>query len=233
MIEFGHATHTGLARAHNEDTYWADADLGLFVVAGGIGGPGRGELASTLACRAVVSAVQRGQDLAAAITAADQRLGACARERAGKGPLGATLAILQVGSAQYTAASVGDAQLFGWSAGRMWHIDNAAPEPAPPAPHPVRRAPPVVVAPPHRSTQALGITPHDELRARPASGTLERGTQFLVCSDGIADELDRGQIAAILARTELAAQECVDHLVLAALDAGGHDNLTALLVRIA
>ena len=35
-IEFGHGTHTGLRRDHNEDTYHADADLGLWLVADGM-----------------------------------------------------------------------------------------------------------------------------------------------------------------------------------------------------
>ena len=38
-------------------------------------------------------------------------------------------------------------------------------------------------------------------------------------------------LAALLARKELSAQECVDHLVSSALDGGGSDNVTAILVR--
>ena len=38
MIEFGHGTHVGLRRTRNEDTYYADASLGLFLVADGMGG---------------------------------------------------------------------------------------------------------------------------------------------------------------------------------------------------
>ena len=38
MIEFGHGTHTGLRREHNEDTYCADPDMGLWLVADGMGG---------------------------------------------------------------------------------------------------------------------------------------------------------------------------------------------------
>jgi len=38
MIEFGHGTHAGLRRSRNEDTYYADAALGLFVVLDGMGG---------------------------------------------------------------------------------------------------------------------------------------------------------------------------------------------------
>ena len=39
------------------------------------------------------------------------------------------------------------------------------------------------------------------------------------------------EIAAVLSRKDLAAQECVDHLIIAALDGGGSDNITAILVR--
>jgi protein phosphatase len=56
--------------------------------------------------------------------------------------------------------------------------------------------------------------------------------QFLLCSDGLTEELDDARIGAIVSRTDLAAQECVDHLLLAALDGGGRDNITAVLVRI-
>ena len=43
MIEFGHSTHVGLRREHNEDTYHADAELGLWLVADGMGGHEHGE----------------------------------------------------------------------------------------------------------------------------------------------------------------------------------------------
>jgi protein phosphatase len=55
--------------------------------------------------------------------------------------------------------------------------------------------------------------------------------QLLLCSDGLTEEVTDASIAAILARSDLSAQECVDHLVLAALDQGGADNVTVILVR--
>jgi protein phosphatase len=84
----------------------------------------------------------------------------------------------------------------------------------------------------NRITQALGITPPDALEIRPLTGRCSAGMQFLLCTDGLTEELDDAHIAAVLSRTDLAAQECIDHLLLAALDAGGRDNITAVLVRI-
>ena len=74
MIEFGHATHAGLRRVRNEDTYYADAGSGLFLVADGMGGRHRGEAASAMAREVVVELLQRNQELGEAIRCALRRL---------------------------------------------------------------------------------------------------------------------------------------------------------------
>ncbi len=236
MIEFGHASHTGLCRAHNEDTYWVDAGAGLFLVADGMGGPGRGEVAAAIACDALVDATRAGRDLEAAIRTAATTIAAHAPDTTARAPMGATLAALQLQGEQFRAFRIGDSRVALWHRGRLQPIDfdnahapppdgdDAAADAAADAPSSVRR---------NRITQALGITPPDELCATPACGTLEHGMQFLLCSDGLSEAVDDAGIAAILSRSGLAAQECVDQLVLAALDAGGHDNVTVLLVRVA
>ena len=86
---------------------------------------------------------------------------------------------------------------------------------------------------PHRNvvTQALGVTDPDALNVETLSGELVPGTQLLLCSDGLTEEVDDAVIARVLAHTECSAQECVDGLVAAALDGGGSDNVTVILIR--
>ena len=62
MIEFGHGTHTGLRREHNEDTYCADAETGLWLVADGMGGHNAGEVASALAVTTLKAGARTGID---------------------------------------------------------------------------------------------------------------------------------------------------------------------------
>lgn len=228
MIEYGHATHRGLVRAHNEDTYSADGTLGLFLVADGMGGPGRGEMASAIARDTLVEAIRAGHDLETSIRATARDIARATAAAQAVAATGTTLALLKIDGPHFAAAQVGDARVLVWQGGILHALfadsePATAPTDAEPGPQKPRR---------NRITQALGLTPADDLCAEPVRGALERGMQFLLCSDGLADELGDARISAIVSRTDLAAQECVDQLVLAALDAGGRDNVTAVLVRV-
>lgn len=225
MIEVGHISHTGLRREHNEDTYWADTGLGLFLVVDGMGGHGRGEVAAAIARDALVDAARVGCDLESALHAAGKTIAAFAAGSSAAAPVGATLAALLIRGEQFEALRVGDARGYLWHQGslRGLYADPATEQTeAEAAASPLRR---------NRATHAIGITAASELGAQPARGRLERGMQFLLCSDGLTEELGHRHVAAVLARTDLAAQECVDHLLLDALDAGGRNNISIVLAR--
>ncbi|TAN06996.1 MAG: serine/threonine-protein phosphatase [Rhodanobacteraceae bacterium] len=227
MIEHGHATHTGLRREHNEDSYWADATRGLWLVADGMGGPGRGEVASAQALTAIVAATTIGVGLADAFRRAGAAVLGHPAQQASVTPMGSTLAALKIGQAgNYELAWIGDSRIYLWQHGRLLRASRPANGEAEPG------ADATVTPPRNLATQALGITPVLELNVDPIAGRCAADTQFLLCSDGLTEELDDARIEAIVARTDLAAQECVDQLLLAALDAGGHDNITAVLVRV-
>lgn len=229
MIEHGHATHTGLRREHNEDTYWADAEHGLWLVADGMGGHARGEVASAMALDSVVTAIDAGIGIADSFRRAGAAILAHPGQHAAATPMGSTLAALRLDAiGGYELAWIGDSRIYLWQNGNLVRVSSAVAAGDPSDDDAGSRS----ATPLNRATQALGITPTLELDAAPVMGRCAPGMQFLLCSDGLTEELDDVRIAGTVSRTDLAAQECVDHLVLDALDAGGRDNITAVLVRI-
>ena len=231
MIEFGHGTHVGLRRTRNEDTYYADASLGLFLVADGMGGHQHGEVASALVRDAVVDLVTRGQSLIEAIQGAAERLMAHARHGFDLLPMGTTIAALRTMGDSYEVAWVGDSRIYMWK-GELRQISHdhslvqalveaGQLDPALASRHPQRNV----------LTQALGVTATEQLHIGMARGQLEPDMGFLLCSDGLTEEVSDASIAQTAARKDLAAQECVDQLLLAALDSGGDDNITVIIVR--
>ena len=233
MIEFGHGTHVGLRRTRNEDTYYADASLGLFLVADSMSGHQHGEVASAVVRDAVVDLVSRGQGLIEAVQGAATRLLAHTRQHSSDIlPMGTTIAALRITGDGYEVAWVGDSRIYMWKkelrqishdhslvqilveAGRL------SPEQA--SQHPRRNV----------LTQALGVTGIEQLHIGMARGDMEPGTAFLLCSDGLTEGLNDAAIARSVARTDLSTQECVDQLLLNALDGGGSDNITVILARV-
>jgi len=231
MIEFGHGTHVGLRRMRNEDTYYADASLGLFLVADGMGGHQHGEVASALVRDVVVDLVSRGSNLVSAVHGAAECLLARSSESDDILPMGTTIAVLQTMGDSYDVAWVGDSRIYVWKQQlrQISHdhslvqalVESGQLDPALASQHPQRNL----------LTQALGVTAIEQLQIGMARGQLEPGMAFLLCSDGLTEGVIDTSIAGHMARTDLAAQECVDQLLLAALDTGGDDNITVLVVR--
>jgi serine/threonine protein phosphatase PrpC len=231
MIEFGHGTHVGLRRTRNEDTYYADASLGLFLVADGMGGHQHGEVASALVRDAVVDLVGCGHNLIEAVHGAAERLQAHARSSFDVLPMGTTIAVLRLSADGYEVVWVGDSRIYMWKQElrQISHdhslvqalVEAGKLDPAQVSQHPQRNV----------LTQALGVTTAEQLHIGMARGQLESGMAFLLCSDGLTEGVSDASIARTVARTDLASQECVDQLLLSALEGGGDDNITAIIVR--
>lgn len=232
MIEFGHSTHVGLRREHNEDTYHADPDLGLWLVADGMGGHEHGEVASALARDTLIREVRKGSSLTRAIQFADEEIIRHSTRRSETLPMGTTIAALRLASDEvYEVAWVGDSRIYLWDGAlRQISQDHSYVQEL--------IAQGAITSEqarnhPHRNvvTQALGVTDPQALRVESVQGEFKPGMQLLLCSDGLTEEVNDETIAQILARQDLSAQECVEHLILSALDGGGSDNVTVLLVR--
>jgi protein phosphatase len=229
MIQFGHGSHVGLRRDHNEDTYCAEPQLGLWLVADGMGGHEQGEVASAIARDTVTEEVQQGKPLSEAIRSAAQRIIDHSRERQSTLPMGTTLVAAELKDHRYEVAWVGDSRVYHWN-GSLTQltsdhsyvqelVDQGAISPEQARTHPHRNV----------VTQALGVTDPASLRVDTVEGDLGEGEMLLLCSDGLTEEVDDEYIAHVLSQG-LHYQESVDHLILAALDHGGSDNVTVLLV---
>lgn len=232
MIELGHGTHVGLRRTRNEDTYYADPDLGLFLVADGMGGHQHGEVAAAIARDTVVEQVRNGQSLPEAIRVAAARLEHHAGNRQDPLPMGTTLAALHLHDGVYDVAWVGDSRIYlqrerfelvSHDHSLVQELVNAG-----------RLDPELAARHPQRNvlTQALGITSASQLHVGVAGGRQCPGYAFLLCTDGLTDGLGTPSLANVAQRADLTAQECVDLLLLDGLEAGGSDNLTAVLIRL-
>ncbi len=232
MIEFGHLTHVGLRRELNEDTYYGDSDLGLWLVADGMGGHEYGEIASALARETIVRETRQGTSLSDAIRIADEEIIRASRRRKDVLPMGTTVVAAKVDGPRFEVAWVGDSRVYLWRDGKLAQLSqdhSYVQELISQGTISTDQA----RSHPHRNvvTQALGVTEPDNLNVETLSGELAPGMQLLLCSDGLTEEVDDRVISALLAHTECSAQECVDGLVAAALDGGGSDNVTVVLVR--
>ena len=232
MIEFGHLTHVGLRRDLNEDTYYGDSELGLWLVADGMGGHACGEVASALARETIVREIRDGTPLAQAIRIADEEIIRTSRRRNDTLPMGTTVVAVRVRGNRFEVAWVGDSRAYLWRDGNLAQLSQD---------HSYVQE---LIAQgaltseqarshPHRNvvTQALGVTDPNHRNVETMTGELRPGMQLLLCSDGLTEEVDDKGIASTLRHDDCSAQECVDTLIAAALDGGGSDNVTAILVR--
>ena len=209
MIEFGHSTHVGLRREHNEDTYYADGDLGLWLVADGMGGHENGEVASALARDTLVSEIGKGTPLPQAIQVADEEIIKHSSKRTQALPMGTTIAAIRLVDDDFEVAWVGDSRVYLWN-GELKQISQD---------HSYVRelieqgaiSPEQARTHPHRNvvTQALGVTDPQSLRVETVSGALKPGYQ---ASDALMRELlgfARVRLGAAVAPKEIAFQPSI------------------------
>jgi serine/threonine protein phosphatase PrpC len=223
-------SHVGHIRELNEDACLARPDLGIWAVADGMGGHQCGDYASALIV-GELGRVRRPGSARELLQAVDETLARCNSElieRANGGVSGSTIVALLVFEQNFAVIWAGDSRVYRLRDGRLEQLTRdhsyvqelvergqLAPDQA--HEHPLA----------HRITRAIGADP--QLQLDVVDGRLEPGDQFLLCSDGLTGAVEDSVIAALLAEPdpELAAKRLID----AALAAGGHDNVSAVIVR--
>lgn len=228
---FGSRTEIGHVREHNEDSLVVMPPL--FAVADGMGGHEAGEVASEIAISTLAELAPDHADasaLAQAVMAANLNVIKAPREGIGREGMGTTLTAAILEKERLLIAQVGDSRAYLLHQGSLQQLtrDHSLMADMIEAGQLTEEEARVH---PNRSviTRAIGSDPH--MQPDIYELNVETGDRILLCSDGICTMLEDPDIEHIMARTQ-SPQECADNLVEAALDAGGYDNATAVVVDV-
>lgn len=239
----------GLKRSHNEDSFLRSDELGLFVVADGMGGHAAGEVASGAAIRAILDFAERhardesltwpfGFDSRFSIGAnvllnglriANQDICNLQHEKPELSGMGTTIAALRIDGDMATIAHVGDSRVYRFrgtvaeplTSDHSWVNEQLQKN--------------IITAEEARNhryknviTRALGNRVELEIDVRPEA--VAPGDVFLLCSDGLSGMIDDETISEVL-KTTPDLREATNRLINLANEAGGNDNVTVVLVR--
>jgi serine/threonine protein phosphatase PrpC len=249
-IQAAGLTEVGLQRERNEDAYHADDLLGLFVVADGMGGHSAGDVASRMAVDLIIKSFSNwtnaeaeadalfgfpdpslskvGNYVKSSIDLANRVIYEVAALHESYQGMGTTVAVLAMGPHQVICANVGDSRIYRVRDGRIERLSKDH----------------TVVA----QQVEMGIMTRQEAQDSSLKHVLtknlgssmdigveitevepEERDRFLLCTDGLTDLLTDGEILDMV-QAKTRPDALCDHLVQAALQWGGHDNITVISV---
>ena len=227
MNEFAAVTHPGSREGDNQDAVGWDEEHQLWFVADGMGGYSRGQEASRLVKETLLA--QIGQmDLSAAVLKAHEVVREAAAQGTGDHRMGSTVVCAQISSGNCRIVWVGDSRAYLWRQGTLQRLTRdhsfveALRETEPLTETQMRSHPNASVV-----LQTLGMgTPVPSERTQ----KLRRGDWIVLCSDGVPVELRDSEIAHIL-ESSASPQQAAQQLVDGALQKGGRDNTSAVVVQ--
>jgi protein phosphatase len=238
-------TDAGNLRQYNEDTIAVDAEGGIVAVADGMGGHRAGEIASRMAIESIVVGLRaRGAETRSAagqhppllaveesINRANRRVFEKSRSNAAYEGMGTTLAMAFFDKKSVVLGHIGDSRIYRLRDDQLALLtrDDSL----------LRDQVDVgLIAAADASeshnrslvTRALGVDARVAAHVRHED--TEAGDLFLLCSDGLSDLVEDADIELILACLKANLPLAAQHLVQAAKDNGGFDNVSVILARV-
>jgi protein phosphatase len=235
-VRAGAATDVGRVRDHNEDSILAERTI--FVVADGMGGHAAGEVASRIATETLAELAglerRRSEDIVAALSLANRRILESAAqhpEQTGMGTTATGLTVVSAGGSDHWAVfNIGDSRVYRAIGGRLnlvtvdhsevrELIDAGLISEEEAAYHPLRNV----------VTRSLGTeaAPTPDIWVFPP----HPGERFVICSDGLTNELSADAINRVVSQID-DPQSAAEALVRAAVEAGGRDNVSVIVVAL-
>jgi protein phosphatase len=230
-----------MERQENQDRFFADPEPALFLVSDGMGGHRGGALASGIVAEDLPVMIENALDklkvgtpravrslLERMIAEQSKQLQLEGTSETGYRDMGATLVIVLLRKGRCFVANIGDSRAYRLRNGRMKQltrdhsvvselIEKGRIEPEEAANHDALG----------QITQYVGM--EEKAHSHVRSFTLKKDDRILLCTDGLTDMITDKDIAAVL-KAETDPQAACKSLVAAANKAGGHDNVTTLLI---
>lgn len=243
-IELAVRSHQGLVRSRNQDALKVEPDLGIVVLADGMGGHRGGEVASRVAVEAAIAdllpaqregssdAIQNQLRVGHAVEVANNALLAMCEVHPELRGMGTTMVAALFRDGRIYHAHVGDSRLYRVRYGRMRRLTRD---------HSLiqrmiddgvflnRTEAREAGVRDNVLTRSLGMQPQTDVDVGDA--LLEQGDTYLLCSDGLHGLVSDSVISRILRDPLGDLDQQVQALIDAALAAGGNDNVTAILAR--
>jgi len=246
VLDIALCSDSGVVRAHNEDSVFADADLGLAILADGMGGYNAGEVASGMATSLLATGFARllrqaetdekllenpEQLIEDEVRGSNAAIFNASQTQAKYSGMGTTLVLAWFVVGRMYIAHVGDSRAYRWRDGKLValtrdhsllqeQIDNGM----------ISLDEARVSANRNLVTRALGIEP--DVQVDITAHVIRPGDLLLLCSDGLNDMLDDEQIAEVLEMHQGDLTQTAGQLVQTANDLGGRDNISVILVRV-
>jgi len=230
------ATDRGRKRPSNEDAFGFSIEHGVYVVCDGMGGAAAGEIASSVAVEEVLRLFSSaGQEALMpaiaeeAMAAANKAVFTRAQRNENLNGMGTTLVGLVVRERNVWVLNIGDSRCYRLRERRLEQLtlDHSLVE------EQVRlgrMTSAEALRSPLKNVITRAVGTQSQVTADVLELKVEPGDLFLLCSDGLTRELPDSTIESIL-RVDAQLQDLCTRLVNSAKKAGGHDNITCILVR--
>lgn len=231
-------SNIGKVREHNEDAFVFSETLGYAMVSDGMGGLASGEVASQIT-KESVDAVFKSENqnlpleqiVKKAIETANSNVRQCQREKPESREMGCTCVLLAFRNNDYCLGYVGDSRIYLFRDGLLKQLttDHSYVEEL------FQRGlikKEEMATHPYRNSITRYVGHKDSIKVDVISGALQVGDRFILCSDGLHNEITDVQIATILQNNSIKPEICVHKLIKSALDHGGKDNVSVVIAAV-
>ena len=233
LASFG-KTHVGMKRSHNEDAFYRNDEIGLYIVADGMGGHKAGEIASNMAVESIKNYVLNQkkvaeQSLVDAIYVANNLIFKSAAANAQYSGMGTTIVSMAFNSTGAMLCHVGDSRAYILTRGKLERLTEdhtyvneqfktGLITEAQMETHSMRNV----------LTRSLGFS--EQIKVASQKLNIHAGDRYLLCSDGLSHMVADNVIAELGSIPD--AVHAVSTLIEVANTNGGDDNITVIIIDV-